>query len=186
MGDSAGNTELSGAASVALYPETGCGPASLNKEALIDAALRSFTSPIEGLWVRAMGQHGWKPTKSEDAWAMAAQHVALSRDSVIWSFDDDNFVCVPQLREALQDRRVIIDFAYFAGEGRFAVELDGHDFHEKTKEQAARDHSRDRLLTLEQWVPLRFTGSEVFSDPSGCLAEVMAFLVEADLRWSRR
>lgn len=59
------------------------------------------------------------------------------------------------------------------------VEIDGHDFHEKTKEQATRDKRRDRsLLSLagSPSVLIRFTGSEVFEDPFGCFGAAMDFL----------
>lgn len=45
---------------------------------------------------------------------------------------------------------------------RFAVEVDGHDFHERTKEQARRDRQRDRDLTAEGWIVLRYTASEIY------------------------
>jgi hypothetical protein len=52
-----------------------------------------------------------------------------------------------------------------------AIEIDGHEFHERTKEQAQADRSRDRLL-LRCGVPVvRFTGSEVHADPMGCARE---------------
>lgn len=46
-----------------------------------------------------------------------------------------------------------------------AIECDGHDFHEKTKEQAERDKRRDRDLQSIGWVIARFTGSEIVRDP---------------------
>ena len=48
-----------------------------------------------------------------------------------------------------------------------AVECDGHEFHEKTKQQAARDKARDRD---------RFTGSEIWKDPGACADEVLVHL----------
>ena len=51
---------------------------------------------------------------------------------------------------------------------RLAVECDGHDFHERTKEQAARDRSRDRELQDAGVTIYRFTGSEIHNDPIGC------------------
>jgi very-short-patch-repair endonuclease len=52
------------------------------------------------------------------------------------------------------------------------IECDGHDFHERTKEQAARDKKRDRELVAEGWQVLRFTGSEIWNDPRGCVAQI--------------
>lgn len=52
------------------------------------------------------------------------------------------------------------------------VECDGHEFHEKTKEQAARDKARDRYLTTNGYKVLRFTGSEIYHDAKKCAIEV--------------
>jgi hypothetical protein len=49
--------------------------------------------------------------------------------------------------------------------GAVAIEVDGHDFHERTKEQAIRDKSRDRAFQAAGWRVLRFTGSEVYGAP---------------------
>lgn len=53
------------------------------------------------------------------------------------------------------------------------VEADGHNFHERTKEQAARDRSRDRFFASRGAVVLRFTGSEIYADADGCACEVV-------------
>lgn len=57
-----------------------------------------------------------------------------------------------------------------------AVEIDGHDFHEKTKEQAKRDKERDRALVAAGYTVLRFTGSEVYHNAEGCAREVLSFI----------
>ena len=58
----------------------------------------------------------------------------------------------------------------------FAVECDGHDYHERTKEQAARDRSRDRAIQRAGLPVLRFTGSEIYADPLKCAEEVWRFI----------
>lgn len=62
-----------------------------------------------------------------------------------------------------------------------AVELDGHEFHERTKAQAARDKSRDRRLVAAGWSVLRFTGSEVWRDPFACVTEAFELAHRLDL-----
>ena len=61
-----------------------------------------------------------------------------------------------------------------------AIELDGHEFHEKTKEQVIRDNRRERAIlqagVKERLTVLRFSGSEVFRNCKGCIAEVVAFI----------
>lgn len=53
------------------------------------------------------------------------------------------------------------------------VECDGHDFHERTKEQARRDKQRDRFLQSRGFKVLRFTGSEIWADPDQCADEII-------------
>ena len=61
------------------------------------------------------------------------------------------------------------------GWNRLIVECDGHDFHERTKEQAARDRDRDRQAQLAGIEIFRFTGSELWRDPLGCADQVIAW-----------
>ena len=63
-----------------------------------------------------------------------------------------------------------MDFAIFVKgiakeEIKIVAECDGHDFHEKTKDQVARDKSRVRDLEIAGWRILRFTGSGDMGGP---------------------
>lgn len=58
--------------------------------------------------------------------------------------------------------------------GKVAVELDGHEFHERTKEQARRDKQKDRTLQRLGYTVFRFTGAEVFGHPFGVAREIVA------------
>lgn len=62
------------------------------------------------------------------------------------------------------------------------IECDGHDFHERTKEQAARDRKKDRDLQSNGYVILRYTGSEIFADPFHCAADIMSKVADAPRR----
>lgn len=48
---------------------------------------------------------------------------------------------------------------------KFVIECDGHEFHEKTKKQAAHDKKRDRYMLIEGFKVLRYTGSEIVNNP---------------------
>lgn len=61
-------------------------------------------------------------------------------------------------------------------EARVAVELDGHDFHEKTKQQVEKGKRRDRYFTLQGVTTMRFAGSELVRSPASCVEEVMQAL----------
>jgi very-short-patch-repair endonuclease len=84
--------------------------------------------------------------------------------------------CRTKIRQQHQLGDYRVDFTFESTEKRVVVELDGHDFHERTKEQATRDKSRDRALTEAGWSVLRFTGSEVWEDPFKSMAEVYSIV----------
>ncbi len=58
------------------------------------------------------------------------------------------------------------------------VECDGHDFHEKTKEQAALDKGKDRQASIDGYSTFRFTGSEIWKDPIGCALQIVDWALE--------
>lgn len=73
---------------------------------------------------------------------------------------------------------------------KIAIELDGHEFHEKTKEQVAKRNGRDRALMLSGWRVIRFSGSEFYRKPYDCIEDAwtqadfaLADLVHAE--WAR-
>jgi len=79
-----------------------------------------------------------------------------------------------------------VDFAVCTpGLPMVAVECDGHGFHERTKEQVARDKKRDRYFQQEGWRVLRFSGSEIYKDADACVGELLC-LIETITRDGRR
>ncbi len=129
-----------------------------------EVAMGSFEtcgSPIEELFLAAlsitvdpMWSWGAEPLASCGFWSGLSEPVGV---------DQQVKIC---------DRRV--DFAFFTESKRVqvALELDGHDFHERTKQQATKDKSNDRKIQEAGWLVLRFTGSEIWKDPIGCVDEV--------------
>jgi very-short-patch-repair endonuclease len=66
--------------------------------------------------------------------------------------------------------RYRLDFAIV--EFKIAVELDGHDFHERTKEQVAYRNARDRHLQAEGWQVFHISGTELLRSPAERVQEV--------------
>jgi hypothetical protein len=62
---------------------------------------------------------------------------------------------------------------------KLVVECDGHQFHERTKEQAAKDRSRDRWLSSKNYDVFRFTGSEIWRDPWECADQILCWAVKS-------
>jgi hypothetical protein len=55
---------------------------------------------------------------------------------------------------------------------RIAIELDGHEFHEKTKEQVTYRNKRDRALQQAGWVVFHVSGSELWRDPKKAVEDI--------------
>lgn len=86
---------------------------------------------------------------------------------------------VPQFKVRIAGKRCRVDFLFAAGDlapspTLLIVELDGHDFHERTKEQASADRKRDRAMLSRGITTIRFTGSDVYRDPKTVLDECVA------------
>lgn len=105
-----------------------------------------------------------------------------SGQRVLLEYFDDPIIDIIQPQAMIGQFRVdflirrgsMIDGSVFPG--AVVVECDGHDFHERTKEQAKRDRSRDRALQQLGFTVFRFTGSEIWANPHACVAEVRKFL----------
>jgi very-short-patch-repair endonuclease len=78
----------------------------------------------------------------------------------------------PQTQLTIGGKAYRIDFVIASPDLKLAIEIDGHDFHEKTKEQAANDRARERSIVREGYTLMRFTGSEIFRNPRSCVDEV--------------
>lgn len=61
----------------------------------------------------------------------------------------------------------------FEGERQLIVECDGHDYHDKTKQQASRDKERDREMKKLGYEVFRFTGSDIWNDAYSCAKEAI-------------
>jgi very-short-patch-repair endonuclease len=132
---------------------------------LREVAERRCESPIEvamavALWtyftiVEQRSTEFWAPFQSD-----------------IDGVEPDNVVIAPQYLCAGYRADFVVAIGTDSGMLTAAVECDGHDFHERTKEQAARDRKRDREMQVEFDIVLRFTGSEIYRDPMKCAEDV--------------
>jgi hypothetical protein len=106
-----------------------------------------------------------------DAKAPAVEAFGTGRSVTIW----------PQLDVKAGEDVYRVDLALLladrkAGRRAFVVvELDGHDFHDRTKEQAERDRRRDRNLQALGWRVARFTGSQAHRGLVDVVEEILGF-----------
>lgn len=63
---------------------------------------------------------------------------------------------------------------------KYIIEIDGHDFHEKTKEQVRKDKQRERYLQSKGYIVIRFTGSEVYNNNHKCWYELLQIIYTSE------
>jgi very-short-patch-repair endonuclease len=95
------------------------------------------------------------------------------------------FAVVPQLTIHGVGR---VDFAIFIPEigicePEVLIECDGHDFHDRTVEQASEDRRRDRVLHRLMIPVLRFTGTDVIRKEVDTAWEIAEFV---DMRFNEK
>jgi very-short-patch-repair endonuclease len=102
-----------------------------------------------------------------------------------WKFadvDDRHGVKLqPQKKVETARGEFAVDFLVYHGDDArrkldFVIELDGHEFHEKTPQQATRDKARERAILRGGMPVLRFSGYEINRDARGCIREVEEYL----------
>lgn len=109
-------------------------------------------------------------------------YLRACRQHEIWP----DFRVLPQARIAGYVVDFLVTSTHEGTKKRFAVECDGHDFHERTKEQAAHDRKRDRALLTEGIPTLRFTGSEIWRDPIGCGDQVAGYIAASVAEFAKK
>lgn len=73
----------------------------------------------------------------------------------------------------------VLDFLVEHRGKRFAIECDGHEYHDRTRQQVAKDKQRDRRVICHGVETLRFSGSEIWNNGIGCSWEIInAFGIE--------
>jgi very-short-patch-repair endonuclease len=88
-----------------------------------------------------------------------------------------NIKILPQQKYKVNESEYRVDFQVIISKDnnilhKFLIECDGHDFHEKTKEQAKRDKQRDRDFLSLGIKTIRFTGSEIYNNATKCVVDV--------------
>jgi Protein of unknown function (DUF559) len=163
----------------------------------VHSLLELVDSPIEARFLLALilfgVEEGWRVEIRESPGRRKYQHVV----NYGVGSDSDVLLILPQYK--LGEYRVdfLIRYTHSAANGLYLgevstnsirrdsqalierqiiVECDGHDYHERTKEQARRDKKRDRRLQAMGFPVYRYTGSEIYQDSIECVREVVRIL----------
>lgn len=86
----------------------------------------------------------------------------------------------PQKEIVCEDHKYYADIYFstdyqddaFANDYHLVIECDGHDYHEKTKEQVRHRNERDMDLKKQNIDIIHFSGSQIYNDPMSLAKEV--------------
>ena len=153
------------------------------QDRVVQSLLPEVSFAVDQFWTSDLG----KKCESEIERIFAATLFVSRHVSGIYKASSKRSTCLDDGAKLFLEPQYVIgdfrvDFLYGFSETSgdlfkcIAIECDGHDFHERTKEQAARDKSRDRYLSTQVGRVLRFTGSELYRDPYACVYEATKML----------
>lgn len=95
---------------------------------------------------------------------------------IIYSNNSNDFKFKTQYDFTVRDRKyrvdIIVQKEYKGKKYMFVIECDGHDFHEKTKEEASRDKQRDRDFLSIGIPTIRYSGRDIFEDTMECVHDM--------------
>lgn len=72
------------------------------------------------------------------------------------------------------NKHYIADF--YDKKANLVIECDGHEFHQKTKEQVAHDNERELDLKMAGYNVVRFSGSQIYNKPFECAKELYNYI----------
>ena len=110
-------------------------------------------------------------------------------DLIIFSEGAMGFWLQPQYEVQYKSKHYYLDFAFITEdidemidikhpEFKLAIECDGHDFHERTKEQVTKDNEREYDLKMSGFDVLRFSGSQIYNKPFRCAAQAYEYIMK--------
>ena len=110
-------------------------------------------------------------------------------DLVAYAEGNCGYWLQPQYEIKSGKKRYFADFVFLAEDVdeirhiknpnfKLVIECDGHEFHEKTKEQVVKDNEREYDLKMLGYDVLRFSGSQIYNNPFRCATQTMDYILE--------
>ena len=118
-------------------------------------------SPIEQIFITAFDLY-IKMNKKENLFLFSQYPIKIKKKKYIadFYFEEDEYV-----NRFNTDKRIVI-------------ECDGHDFHQKTKEQVKHDNEREYDLKMAGYEVIRFSGSQIYNEPFKCAEDTYNFIMK--------
>ena len=92
-----------------------------------------------------------------------------------------------QVTIKVEKKKYIVDFYFeqdqyvnrFDTDKKIIIECDGHEFHQKTKEQVKHDNEREYDLKMAGYEIIRFSGSQIYNEPFKCVEDAYNYIIKS-------
>lgn len=128
----------------------------------------TIKSPIEQIFITAFEMYCWLENKEKIC--LFAQKEVKYKDKkyfIDFAFEADDYLTQLILENKIKN----INF-------KLAIECDGYEFHQKTKEQVQRDNEREFDLKMAGYEVLRFSGTQIYNNPIKCAKDTYDYIMK--------
>lgn len=132
-------------------------------------------SPIEALMGLALMAEMWTKWGARDRNNSFLTFVPDAQFEALPNNLPPGFCIAPQIHIGPYIADFVI-FAYFQTRARGIIECDGHDYHDRTPDQAQHDRQRDRWMQSRGFSVLRYTGREIAASARHCASDALAIM----------
>lgn len=108
-------------------------------------------------------------------------------DLYIDLLEKEHIFLFSQMPIKIGNKRYVADFYFeqdqyvnkFDTNKKIIIECDGHEFHQKTKEQVKRDNEREYALKMAGYEIIRFSGSQIYNEPFKCVEDTYNYIMKS-------
>lgn len=127
----------------------------------------SIKSPIEQIFITAFEIY-CKYNNKENIYLFPQKEVICNKKRyyIDFEFEADDYLSHLILGEKIKNPNF-----------KLAIECDGYEFHQKTKEQVQRDNEREYDLKMAGYEVLRFSGTQIYNKPLKCAEDTYNYIM---------
>ncbi len=128
----------------------------------------TIKSPIEQIFITAFNLY-CEYSKNQKIFLFSQEPVICNKKKYYLDFEFHSADYLEHL--LLGDKIKNEDF-------KLAIECDGYEFHQKTKEQVQHDNEREYDLKMAGYEVLRFSGTQIYNNPLKCAEDTYNYIMK--------
>lgn len=128
----------------------------------------SIKSPIEQIFITAFEIY-CKYNNKESIYLFPQREVIYNEKKyyIDFEFKSDYYLSCLVLGDKIKNHKL-----------KLAIECDGYEFHQKTKEQVQKDNEREYDLKMAGYEILRFSGTQIYNNPLKCAEDTYNYIMK--------